>query len=321
MKKVFLILFLFLTACSITGQTTKEIPKESNKPIDIYFCPTDDCNKILTDFVSSAQTSAHCALFDIDLKEVINTLGKKSSDVDVKLVVDNNNYGEITGPGVKQDGTSQLTHNKFCIIDREKISTGSFNPTERGAYKNNNNLLIIHSKLLAKNYEDEFDELWNEIYGEGNKIETPIIYYNHIKIENYFCPEDNCQQHVINEIRKAKNSIYFMTFSFTDEDIADAILFKDDIEIKGVFETTQAGSQYSQYHRLNGFGLDVKKDSNKYNMHHKVFIIDGEVVITGSYNPTGSGNYKNDENLLIIHDKGIANKFLEEFNRVWNWKN
>ena len=52
-------------------------------------------------------------------------------------------------------------------------------------------------------------------------------------------------------------------------------------------------------------------------MHHKVFIIDEEIVITGSYNPTSSGTKRNDENLLIIHDKEIANEFTQEFEKVW----
>jgi phosphatidylserine/phosphatidylglycerophosphate/cardiolipin synthase-like enzyme len=108
-----------------------------------------------------------------------------------------------------------------------------------------------------------------------------------------------------------------MTFSFTDEDIADAILFKN-VDIKGIFETTQAGSKYSQYQRLKDFGLDVKKDKNKRNMHHKAFIIDRKIVLTGSFNPTGSGNFRNDENIIIIHNKAIADKFLGEFNIVWN---
>jgi len=53
-------------------------------------------------------------------------------------------------------------------------------------------------------------------------------------------------------------------------------------------------------------------------MHHKVFIIDNETVATGSYNPTESGNSRNDENLLIIHDKEIASAYLEEFQRIFN---
>jgi len=53
-------------------------------------------------------------------------------------------------------------------------------------------------------------------------------------------------------------------------------------------------------------------------MHHKVFIIDGKTVITGSMNPTGSGNKRNDENMLIIHNEKVVNKFLEEFEDLWN---
>ncbi|HLD04135.1 MAG TPA: phospholipase D-like domain-containing protein [Candidatus Nanoarchaeia archaeon] len=52
-------------------------------------------------------------------------------------------------------------------------------------------------------------------------------------------------------------------------------------------------------------------------MHHKVFIIDNEIVITGSYNPTAGGDAKNRENILIIHNTNIAAQFIIEFERVW----
>jgi len=52
-------------------------------------------------------------------------------------------------------------------------------------------------------------------------------------------------------------------------------------------------------------------------MHHKVFIIDNETVITGSFNPTKNADLRNDENILIIHNKWIAKKYLKEFEKVW----
>jgi len=52
-------------------------------------------------------------------------------------------------------------------------------------------------------------------------------------------------------------------------------------------------------------------------LHHKVFIIDGETVITGSMNPTNAGDELNDENILIIHDRNIASSYIEEFNCIW----
>ncbi len=312
MKK--LIFLLLLTACTAKVPQTIE-----NSSVSVYFCPRDNCEQHFIEFINSAKFSLHCALFDLRLEDVINALAEKSKEIDVKIVIDNeNNKKQIDGVGVKWDTSSQLSHNKFCIKDNKAVWTGSFNPTERGAYKNNNNIIIFYSKYLAENYEEEFNELWQGNFGKGGQVKYPVISLNNIKIENYFCPDDGCTAHVVNEIRNAKQSVYFMTFAFTSEPIADALLFNKNIDIKGVFEKSQR-SEYSQYERLNGFGLDVKFDNNKANMHHKVFIIDNKTVITGSFNPTKAGDTRNDENIIIIHDANIAKIYLEEFK--YNWHN
>ncbi len=317
MKKtsyIFIVFLLAVGSCNPTENFDKSIAETNSEPI-ILFCPQDNCEKNLVALINYSKQSVHCAIYDLKLENVINILASKSHDVDVKIILEKDNYKEqIRGEAIKMDNNKYAMHNKFCVIDNNVVWTGSFNPTERGSYYNNNNVVVFYSKQLAENYEDEFDELWGN---SNQKVRHPIVYLNSKKIENYFCPEDNCALHVIDTINKAKSSIYFMTFSFTNEDIADAILFKENIEIKGIFETTQAGSKYSQYTRLKDFGLNVIKDKNKANMHHKVFIIDSEIVITGSFNPTESGDKRNDENLLIIHDKGIAGKYLKEFEEVW----
>ena len=316
----FLFALVLVIGCSKVGTNIEgrgEIPVEINNDMAVYFCPQDDCEKVLIDVIDSSTEFVHCAFFDIDLKELIKAIGAKSQDVEVKLVVDDENYGEIKGPGVRKDTSSQFSHNKFCVIDDSIVVTGSMNPTSNGVNKNNNNLLVIYSKYLAVNYEEEFDELWDYKFGEGGNVKYPVIYLNDHEIENYFCPEDDCAGQIVSEIRGAEKSIYFMTFSFTNEDIADAMLFNDKADIRGLFEKRGSGSEYSQYNRLKGFGLPVKVDTNSYTMHHKVFIIDNRTVITGSMNPTGAGDYKNDENVLVIHDKKIAEKYVEEFLRLF----
>src|SRR3989344_6457261 len=106
-------------------------------------------------------------------------------------------------------------HNKFCVVDNEKLLTGSMNPNFNGVNKNNNNLLLIQSKYLAENYEAEFKELWQGIFKKGDPVKYPLIELSGISIENYFCPEDHCAQQVAAELKQAKRSIYFMAFSFT----------------------------------------------------------------------------------------------------------
>jgi phosphatidylserine/phosphatidylglycerophosphate/cardiolipin synthase-like enzyme len=48
--------------------------------------------------------------------------------------------------------------------------------------------------------------------------------------------------------------------------------------------------------------------------HNKVIVIDGELVITGSFNFTKAAQEKNAENLLIIRDQALAAQYIE------NWK-
>ena len=320
-KSFVLLLLLLVTILAFgckAGITGNLILEESGKPIEAYFCPKNDCGKILENKIRSSNFSAHCAFYDLDLRNVIDALSKKSKSADVKIIIDDaNNDNQIKGSSVKFDDNVQLMHNKFCVIDKSTVITGSFNPTDNDNNYNNNNIIIIESKFLAENYENEFEELWNGQFGKGGKAIYPKFYLNNAEIQNYFCPEDECAQKIIGLIGDAEKSVYFMAFSFTNGGIADAIIKKDSLDVKGIFDSGQASSQYSQYKRMKEFGIDVIKDKNKYKMHHKVFIIDNETVVTGSFNPTLSGDTRNDENILIIRDKNIASLYLKEFDSLW----
>ena len=109
-----------------------------------------------------------------------------------------------------------------------------------------------------------------------------------------------------------------MTFSFTHSGIGNILLLKheDGVTISGVMEARGMGKT-SQFARLNYSEIDVSKDGNKGNMHHKVFIIDEKTVITGSFNPTNNGNTGNDENLVIIENENVAARFMKEFEYVY----
>ena len=318
-----LLLGIFIVAISgdfesIVGNIALNKPiiiEETNLPPEVYFCPQDNCEQILLELTDSSKNTVHCALYDLDLDNIINKLGEKNA----LLVVDQDNIEKVQNLNyVTNLGQRQLTHNKFCIINNEIVFTGSMNPTFNDAYKNNNNMLILYSKYIAENYEEEFQELRNQQFGSGSNVKYPVVILNGKRIENYFCPEDSCKDHIIEVLGKAEKSIYFMTFSFTHDEIGNALLKKDKegIEIKGIFEKQQ-NSQYSQYEKLSN--LNVKWDNNKYKVHHKVFIVDEKIVIAGSMNPTISGDERNDENILIIYDEGMAKKFIGEFEKIWGY--
>ena len=104
-----------------------------------------------------------------------------------------------------------------------------------------------------------------------------------------------------------------MTFSFTSSEIAKELIQKN-VTVEGIFERTQ-NSKYSQYSYLLKKGANVSKNING-KIHHKVFIIDEEIVITGSMNPTSNGDKHNDEALFIIHDNAIATQYVKEYKKI-----
>ena len=327
-------LTLFLSLLLISGCNEifdKDTPNsnevyETKTNIKVYFCPADNCEKVLQTYVNYAKSSVHCAFFDLDPGDLVTALAKKSHDSDVRVVIDDQNYdGQIKGVGIKTAKSKQYMHNKFCIIDKGIVLTGSTNPTDNGLNSNNNNLIILSSKYLAENYEDEFNELWNGVYASGDNVKYNRISTNVGSIENYFCPEDCATgnfavNNIIRLIKKSEKSVKVAIFSFTDENLADELVKSD---IKGInvtilVERTQRNVQNSQYARLRDFGLDIRVDGNKQNMHHKFIVIDDNIVITGSPNFSWSGFNRNDENMLIIQDKSLASEYRNEFDRLFD---
>lgn len=298
------------------------VPFENSTAPEVYFCPTDNCEAEMIAWLDVAERSIHCALHELELEGVKEKLLEKSSEVEVKIIVDDKYYDEIpelVAAGLAiNDNRSALMHNKFCVIDSVVVWTGSFNPTQRGAYSNNNNVVVYQSAYLAKNFEDEFTEMWGGTFGKGSESDYPAVEIDGNKIESYFCPEDWCSNKLIYALQDASESIDFMTFSFTHDEVGEQVIerFENGVAVRGVFEKSQ-NNAYLEKPKFEEAGINVRWDGNKANMHHKVFIIDGETVVTGSFNPSNNADKRNDENLLIIHDEEVAALFSSEFEKVW----
>ena len=214
-------------------------------------------------------------------------------------------------------------HNKFVIIDRQEVWTGSMNFTVSEGYRNNNNLIRVRSSRLAENYLVEFEEMFLDYqFGSDSPANTPnpVLRMGGTEIEVYFSPDDGTIDRLLGLVGDAQDEILFMAYSFTDDELAQAILerAREGVVVAGVFDESQAlSNQGGEYANLMENELAVRLDGNRYGMHHKVFIIDGRLVITGSYNFSNNAKTRNDENTLVIHDPEIAELYREEFARVW----
>ena len=63
--------------------------------------------------------------------------------------------------------------------------------------------------------------------------------------------------------------------------------------------------------------MKVRTDGNENLMHHKVIIVDQQMVVFGSYNLSANANLRNAENSLFAFDEIIIDAFLQEFDSLW----
>jgi phosphatidylserine/phosphatidylglycerophosphate/cardiolipin synthase-like enzyme len=283
----------------------------------------------LIDFISSVQRSIDIAVYDFDLINVAEALiAARDRGVTVRLVTDSDNAGERavsllrqSGIAVVEDDRGDLMHNKFAVADGRFVWTGSWNFTEKDTYNYNNNAVLIESVDLARNYETVFEEMFtHKRFGRGRPptLRTRFLIRG-VMVESYFSPEDQVSSKIIARLREAQRQIDFMVFSFTRDDIGQALLERAQagVVVRGVFESTGSETRFSEFGRLQQAGLDVRQDGNPFLMHHKVIIIDERTVIFGSYNFSLNAEEDNDENLLIVDDPAFAAPFLTEFERIF----
>ena len=88
-------------------------------------------------------------------------------------------------------------------------------------------------------------------------------------------------------------------------------------EVRVYLDESQKAGKHSKVRELLAGGAEVRFEDGPGLMHNKFCVIDGQVLITGSYNWTGAAEEKNDENVLVIFSGEAVKMFEEQFERMW----
>jgi|GEM_PF-383305 len=298
---------------------------DRNLDIDVVFCPEDDCSLNLVELINSTKKSIDCSIYDLDLSSISDALvDMNKSGVTLRIVSDyeqasqkSSKIGALKSGGayvIISPENYPIMHNKFCVFDNEIVWVGSMNFTLNDSKRNNNNVLIVKDKEVAELYTNKIDSFFK---GNFSPKVSPSIEIRKIgNGEFYFCPEDNCAEHVISHINDSNLSIECMFFSFTLDDAGDLMIQKN-VAKRIIFEDSQ-NSIYSEYNKLKEKGMPVLLDRNPQNMHNKFCVIDNKIIMTGSMNLSVNGTQENDESLVFVYNEPLAKEYIDYFNKYWN---
>jgi phosphatidylserine/phosphatidylglycerophosphate/cardiolipin synthase-like enzyme len=130
-----------------------------------------------------------------------------------------------------------------------------------------------------------------------------------------FTPGGNCTDTIVKALGEAKRTVLVQAYSFTSAPIAKALLdaHKRGVQVQVILDKSQRGEKYSSADFLANQGVPTMIDANHAIAHNKVMVIDGETVITGSFNFTKAAQTQNAENLVIIRDPSLAAQYTQNW--------
>lgn len=103
----------------------------------------------------------------------------------------------------------------------------------------------------------------------------------------YFAPEDDPMDRLIEVVGRARERVRYLTFAFSHAGLAETYrgLPGRGVDVAGVTEAMYGTSYWEQSSQLDGVtGFDGRLDANSEKLHHKVVVVDGRLVATGSFN-------------------------------------
>ncbi len=132
----------------------------------------------------------------------------------------------------------------------------------------------------------------------------------------YFSPHGGCTEAVVEALAKAKSTVLVQAYSFTSAPIAKALVeaHRRGVDVQVVLDKSQRTEKYSSATFLYNSEIPCFIDARHAIAHNKVMVIDGQTVITGSFNFTTAAEDNNAENLLVIQDAQLAAQYAQ------NWR-
>lgn len=128
--------------------------------------------------------------------------------------------------------------------------------------------------------------------------------------------DQTIEPRIIEAVDLAEDQVLIALYSFTDDELGAAVVRA---HLRGVAvyilmdDGQDSDSQGREWPNLVAAGVPVAIEHETGLLHHKFVVIDGETVITGSYNWSDSADDNNFENSVFIQCEEIATQFVNQF--------
>jgi len=147
-------------------------------------------------------------------------------------------------------------------------------------------------------------------------------------VQSYFVSPDVdgvIETAIIQAIDGARKSLDIALFSFTDDQLGDAVVraTRRGVSVRVILGAGQDKVFGGEYEKLVSANIPVAIANTPGFFHHKFATVDGNLLITGSYDWSDSADKENYENAVFIYCPVLTagqtppGQYTSEFNRLW----
>lgn len=150
---------------------------------------------------------------------------------------------------------------------------------------------------------------------ESGLLAAPLTLPGKTPAQVCFSPNGVCTDLILKTITQARLEILMMAYSFRSTAVAQALIaaHKAGVKVEVVMDKSERQEGYTPATMMANAGIPVYLDGTHAIMNNRVMIIDGKIVMTGSFSLTSASETMNAENLLILQSTELANLYRENW--------
>jgi len=205
-------------------------------------------------------------------------------------------------------------HQKYMIFDNNSVLFGTGNFTTSGLLSDLNIFIYTEDEKIVKVFLDEYENFQSGLFGDSKKVINDRLSMTEFgKVKIVTGPSKEILNSVLREIERSKFSIKVFSYSFTDPYFVHILEKASSNNVKVEILSDDWNKIYSSPLKYM-VGIKIKYRND---IHAKCITIDDDTVIIGSYNLTYRAREKNDEMVVIIKNKGLADIINRKFDLLW----
>ncbi len=223
-------------------------------------------------------------------------------------------------------------HCKFAVFDGELLETGSANWSLSAQSASYENMMFVSDRHLIQGYQADFEWMWAQAKPAGKPDAPsakptappadpkPSVNFNGTVLPNYiFSPRGGTEAAIVKAIDSARSEADVAMFSFTSKPAMAALVRAAARGVK-VKMLLYVKSAFPFRDEAKKTGIEVLlKEGRVPNglMHNKYAVLDGSLLINGSFNWSATAEELNTENTIFTMLPVYVTPYKAEFDKLF----